>query len=161
MQNPGHYAGDCSAGWNWSAAAGADQPFARYHRSRRTGLRAADESALCRAHWHGAETSSIDASDIKTFERDGEKWVSFTIVNRETGEKHRFEKELARQTKITRINQHEKRLVVNLDVKLGNEIITAEFSLADRSKFEYQALIGRNILTGRAIVDTSLENTLH
>lgn len=40
----------------------------------------------------GAETSSIDASDIKTFERDGEKWVSFTIVNRETGEKHRFEK---------------------------------------------------------------------
>ena len=87
--------------------------------------------------------------------------TSFTIVNRETGEKHRFEKELARQTTITRINQHEKRLVVNLDVKLGNEIITAEFSLANRSKFEYQALIGRNILTGRAIVDTSLENTLH
>lgn len=109
----------------------------------------------------GAETSSIDASDIKTFERDGEKWVSFTIVNRETGEKHRFEKELARQTTITRINQHEKRLVINLDVKLGNEIITAEFSLANRSKLEYQALIGRNILTGRAIVDTSLENTLH
>lgn len=38
----------------------------------------------------GAETSSIDASDIKTFERDGEKWVSFTIVNRETvGKDHR------------------------------------------------------------------------
>lgn len=109
----------------------------------------------------GAETSSIDASDVKTFERDGEKWVSFTIVNRETGEKHRFEKELSRQTKITRINQHEKRLIVDMNIKLGNEVITAEFSLANRSKFEYQALIGRNILTGRAIVDTSLENTLH
>ena len=101
----------------------------------------------------GAETSSIDASDVKTFERDGEKWVSFTVTNRETGEKHHFEKELARQTTITRINQHEK--------KLGNEIISAEFSLANRSKFEYQALIGRNVLTGRAIVDTALENTLH
>lgn len=109
----------------------------------------------------GAETSSIDVFNSKTFERDGEKWVSFTIINRETGEQHRFEKELVRQTKITRINQHEKRRVVNLDIKLGNEIITAEFSLANRSKFEYQALIGRNILTGRAIVDTSLENTLH
>ena len=109
----------------------------------------------------GAETSSIDATNIKTFERDGEKWVSFAITNRETGEKHRFEKELVRQSKIRRIDQHEKRLIVNLDVKFGNEIITAEFSLADRSKFEYQALIGRNILTGRAIVDTSLENTLH
>ena len=109
----------------------------------------------------GAETSSIDASDVKTFERDGEKWVSFTVTNRETGEKHHFEKELARQTTITRINQHEKRLVVILDIKLGNEIISAEFSLANRSKFEYQALIGRNVLTGRAIVDTALENTLH
>ena len=109
----------------------------------------------------GAETSSLDANNIRPFERDGEKWVSFTVTNRETGEKHHFEKELARQTTITRINQHEKRLVVILDIKLGNEIISAEFSLADRSKCEYQALIGRNILTGRAIVDTSVSHTLN
>ncbi len=109
----------------------------------------------------GAETSSIDVSNLKSFERDGDKWVSFTIVNRDTGETHRFEKEVVRQTTITRINVHEKRLVVMLDVKLGNEIVSAEFSLANREKFEYQALIGRNILTGRAIVDTALENTLH
>ena len=109
----------------------------------------------------GAETSSIDVSNLKTFERDGEKWVSFTIVNKDTGETHHFEKELVRQTSIVRINKHEKRFVVMLDVKLGNEIISAEFSLANREKFEYQVLIGRNILTGRAIVDTALENTLH
>ena len=48
-----------------------------------------------------------------------------------------------------------------MDVKFGNEIITAVFSLADREKFEYQALIGRNILTGRAIVDTSVSHTLN
>ena len=48
-----------------------------------------------------------------------------------------------------------------MDVKFGDETFTANFSLAKRDKFEYQALIGRNILTGRAIVDTSIANTLH
>ena len=71
------------------------------------------------------------------------------------------EKEIVRQTVIKRKHKDEKRLVVNMDVKFGNEIITAVFSLADREKFEYQALIGRNILTGRAIVDTSVSHTLN
>lgn len=109
----------------------------------------------------GAETSSLDVKDKKVFERDGESWVSFVLENRETGEKHRFEKQVDRQISIKRIHKDEKRVIVNMDVKFGNEIINATFSLADRSKFEYQALVGRNILTGRAIVDTSLESTLH
>ncbi len=43
---------------------------------------------------------------------------------------------------------------------MGDEIIKEQFSLAERDRFNYQGLIGRNILTGRAIVDTSLANTL-
>lgn len=109
----------------------------------------------------GAETSSLDVTDKKVFERDGESWVSFVLENRETGEKHRFEKQVERQISIKRIQKDEKRVIVNMDVKFGNEIINATFSLADRSKFDYQALVGRNILSGRAIVDTSLESTLH
>ena len=70
-------------------------------------------------------------------------------------------KKIERKTTIKRINEHEKRIVVMMDVKFGNEIINAEFSLADREKFEYQALIGRNIISGRAIVDPSISNTLH
>lgn len=35
----------------------------------------------------GAENSAIDVTSLKTFERDGEKWVSFVLVNDETGEK--------------------------------------------------------------------------
>ena len=42
----------------------------------------------------------------------------------------------------------------------GGEEFTSEFTLAKRDYFEYQALIGRNILSGRAIVDTSLSHTL-
>lgn len=109
----------------------------------------------------GAENSSLDVSDKKIFERDGEKWVSFVLRNRESGETHRFEKEVDSQVSIKRINEHEKRVTINLDIRFGNEIISAKFSLADRQKFKYQVLVGRNILSGRAIVDTSLENTLH
>ncbi len=109
----------------------------------------------------GAQTSSIDASNIKYFERDGEKWVAFTVTNRQSGEKHRFEKEIHNQISIKRINKNEKRTLVEMEVKFGNETFTELFSLANRDKFEFQALIGRNILSGRAIVDTSVANTLH
>ena len=40
----------------------------------------------------GATTSSLDAKDIVYFERDGERWVSFKLVNRKTKEEHAFEK---------------------------------------------------------------------
>lgn len=110
----------------------------------------------------GAEMSSIDAKNIKKFERDGEKWVSFDLVNRKNGERHHFEKKIKKIVDIKRINEHEKRYAVEMDVKFGKEVITGvRFTLADREKFEYQALIGRNILTGRAIVDTALSNTLN
>ena len=35
----------------------------------------------------GAATSSIDAQNITPFERDGEKWISFDIVNKKTSQK--------------------------------------------------------------------------
>lgn len=108
----------------------------------------------------GATTSSLDADDIKEFERDGEKWVSFTITNRQSGEKYEFEKPILKSVKIKRIEDREHRVKVNMAVSFGGEQFTAEFTLADRDKFEYQALVGRNILSGRAIVDTTLSHTL-
>ena len=109
----------------------------------------------------GAETSSIDVSKMRFFERDGEKWVAFELNHDENGERHRFEKPIVRKASIRRSGADEQRVVVNMDIKIGNEIINAEFSLANRTKFVYQALIGRNIIKGRFIVDPSVENTLH
>lgn len=109
----------------------------------------------------GAETSSIDVYEFHYFERDGVKWVAFTVINENSGEKHTFEKRLIKNVSIRRIDKNEKRPIVELDVKIGKQIIKAKFSLAKREKFDYQLLIGRNILTGRAIVDTALENTLY
>lgn len=109
----------------------------------------------------GAQGSSIDVSELQEFEREGKKWVSFDLVNRQTGEKHHFEKRIYRQATIKRQGDSEDRIVVLMTVRMGKEKLTVPFSLADRSKFDYQALIGRNILKGRAIVDTALSKTLY
>ena len=108
----------------------------------------------------GAETSSVDADNIRAFERDGEKWVTFRLLNSQNGEAYNFEKRIIRKTSIRRAEGNETRYVVNMDIKIDGEIISAEFTLAKRDKFNYQGLIGRNIISGRFIVDPSVENTI-
>ena len=108
----------------------------------------------------GATTSSIDVENLKHFERDGVAWVSFDVVNTRSKETHHFEKEVIKRVKIKRIEQEEHRVKVMMEVKFGGKKLKTEFTLAERSGFEYQGLIGRNILTGRYIVDTSLSYTL-
>lgn len=109
----------------------------------------------------GAETSSVGVRNQKLFERDGEKWVSFDVKNNQTAEVHHFEKKIKRQSTIRRIHANEERVVVMMDIRFGKEVISAEFTLADRSKFDYPVLIGRNVLNGRFIVDVSMSDTLY
>lgn len=47
-----------------------------------------------------------------------------------------------------------------LKMRMGHITLDREFTLADRSEFEYPVLIGRNVLSGLAAVDTSRKNTL-
>lgn len=108
----------------------------------------------------GATTSSLDVDEMNEFERDGEKWVSFTVTNRRSGEIYTFEKPILKNVRIKRIDDKEHRIKVLMPVSFGGEKFVSEFTLAKRERFEYQVLIGRNILSGRAIVDTSLSHTL-
>lgn len=109
----------------------------------------------------GATTSSLDCQDVEYFERDGEKWVAFKLKNRKTGEEHVFEKNVERSFKVKRAGKDESRKAIKMDVKMGGEVFSAVFSIADRSNFDYQGLVGRNILTGRFLVDTSTSYTLN
>ncbi len=108
----------------------------------------------------GAAISSIDAKNIQVFERDGKKWVSFDIKQRNTDIAHHFETPLVRKSSVKRIKEDEDRYIINLPIKMGELNIDAQFSLADREKFDYQVLIGRNILIGNAIINPALSNTL-
>ena len=109
----------------------------------------------------GATTSSLDCQDVEYFERDGEKWVAFKLKNRKTGEEHVFEKKVERSFKVKRAGKDESRKAIKMDVKMGGVVFSAVFSIADRSNFDYQGLVGRNILTGRFLVDTSTSYTLN
>ena len=108
----------------------------------------------------GATSSSLDAESIKIFERDGKSWVAFTVINRQTKETYTFEKPRVKRIKVKRIIENEHRPMVEMDVKMGGESFKANFTIAERENFEYQTLIGRNVLSGRFVVDVSISNTL-
>jgi hypothetical protein len=104
----------------------------------------------------GAKTSSIHAVDIREFERDGEKWVKFKLLD---NNKSLTQKALPIH-RIVRIKQEsdtksDRRYVVNMKLKLGDLEQLVEVSLNDRSHLNYPVLIGRNFLRGLFIVDVS------
>lgn len=110
----------------------------------------------------GAQTSSISAQKIEHYERDGKKWVRFQIQDVAAKKAVVFERPL---TRIVEIKRHgaapSKRPVVKLTVAIGTIKCHCEFSLTDRSKYEFPVLIGRNFLSGRALVDVRLKNAMH
>ena len=107
----------------------------------------------------GARTSSINASDVTLFERDGKKWVRFKIPN---DEKNRtFERPLARYSKILQASEEtrEKRYVVKLKIALGEHVQETEVTLADRDKMLFPVLLGRRYINDLFLVDPSLKST--
>ena len=104
----------------------------------------------------GAETSSIDATDIVEFERDGEKWVQFQVTDRSTDDVFEVKAPVVRSVLIKQHGvDNVRRQVVELDLRMGAIRETVEVTLADREKFDFPLLIGRNFLQGRAVVDVS------
>ena len=102
----------------------------------------------------GADTSSLDAIDIRRFRRKGVSYVRFTVVDQSEGEEVRLERPLLRRVLIKRHDgDSQRRSVVSLTVCLGEHRRKVEFSLIDRSRFDYPVLLGRSALAGIAIVD--------
>lgn len=103
----------------------------------------------------GATTSSIDARDLEPFKRNGEDWIRFTLPARGTPNKPvTLERKVVR---IVRIKQHGRtaveRPVVEMTFCFGHQKVTAQVSLADRTKYRYPLLLGRNHMRGHIAVD--------
>ena len=108
----------------------------------------------------GATTCSIHATDIVEFVRDGKNWARFSLLDFKTGEKVTIEKPISRIASIKRHGaKDQRRVAVKMPIWLGPISDVVEFTLTDRSKFEYPALIGRNFLSGNVLVDTNLSYT--
>jgi hypothetical protein len=105
----------------------------------------------------GATTSSLDARNIEHFERNGERWVRFAMINPDDDSKITLECKVVRNVRIIQavVEEAERRPVVELGVTVGKTTQTAQFTLSDRRHLEYPVLIGRNILMDVMVVDVS------
>lgn len=104
----------------------------------------------------GATTSSIHADDKQEFERDGRRWVRFSLNDISDEALRHIELPVERTVLIKRHNAESvRRHVVRMWVTLGDIRERIEITLADRGDFEYPLLIGRNFLTDTALVDVS------
>jgi len=109
----------------------------------------------------GAQTSSLNALNMVEFERDGQPYVRFNMLNPQTNENIELTRRIRGFVRIKEVNKREsqRRPVVRMRVKLANLDERISFTLVDRSKFKQQILIGRNLLRDLAIVDVSKEYT--
>ena len=108
----------------------------------------------------GARTSSMQATNIEHFTRDGAPWVRFDFTDEDmvTGKEQTLHLQgpLVREVQIKRHGApNVTRPVVAQEICLYHQIYRAEFSLTDRDKFNYAILLGRVFLEDVALVDSS------
>lgn len=108
----------------------------------------------------GAGLSSLNAQELTNFERDGKAWVRFGLLDPKTKQLVYFERAIKRHVNIKQIGTEPmRRPVILMNVVLGTIDEQLEMTLADRSGYVYQVLIGRNFLRDQAVVDVSKKFT--
>lgn len=105
----------------------------------------------------GAGLSSIDATEMEEFERDGKKWVRFKMTFTDDKEALELEQRLLRHVRVRQsiTDDYERRPVIELQTVIGTVSQKTEFTLTDRSHLDYSVLIGRNGLRDVMVVDVS------
>lgn len=112
----------------------------------------------------GANTSSLSAREITSFERDGENWVRFKLGLNDTDavvdvvSDDWIEAPIIRRVKIIQATGEASRPVIQLLMTLGNIRQHVEFTLTDRTHLEFPVLLGRRFLLDIAIVDVARQH---
>ena len=104
----------------------------------------------------GADTSSLHATGIRAFARDGADWVAFEVVG-QNGVKVGFERQVVRVARVRRASGGvQKRPTILMGVCLGKVYRVTEVNLTDRTGFNYEMLLGRSFLADHFAVDSAL-----
>ncbi|WBU90501.1 30S ribosomal protein S6--L-glutamate ligase [Cellulophaga omnivescoria] len=104
----------------------------------------------------GAKTSSIQANNVKVYNKGLEEWVKFEVnpIQENRSVTITCEAPLVdRRTVKSSVGISEERLVVKTTIKLGNNIHSVELTLANRDTMEYRMLLGREAINQRYIVN--------
>jgi len=108
----------------------------------------------------GAETTAVHAENIQLLEKEGKRYVRFTLQDGSTESQVAMEEPLRRTVLVKQAaGEPDKRYVVRMWLKLGEMRSRVEVTLSDREDFEYPLLLGRNFLVDLAIVDVSRKHT--
>lgn len=103
----------------------------------------------------GARTSSLHATVIDEYERDGEQYVRFAVDFSDQKVRQVCEAVHVDWRGITSSNgKTQRRRIVKTPLKIGSVEFRAEISLADRSDMKFPMLIGRSSLRRRFVVDS-------
>ncbi|SMO37005.1 Uncharacterized conserved protein [Gracilimonas mengyeensis] len=110
----------------------------------------------------GAYTSSLHCHHIEPFEKEGQKWVRFYLLDpdHEAYNDQMLEMPLSDQRKVKSSNGvSQLRYFVKTSIRMFERNYSIELSLADRSAMKYPLLLGRKFLTKRHfLVDVTQTN---
>lgn len=104
----------------------------------------------------GAKTSSIHASNIHAFTRNGQAWVSFEVLPIQNDRKTTVRCEspvVDRRFVKSSSGNREKRYVISAPMQLGGDIWEIELTLTNRDSMGYRMLLGREAMAQRMLVD--------
>ncbi|MGR5109862.1 ATP-dependent zinc protease family protein [Vibrio jasicida] len=104
----------------------------------------------------GATTSSISATEIVPFERDGKDWVKFKIdINGKASKEFKLPVERWAKVRQSSSEEVDKRAVVVAYIQVGDLKEKTEFTLAERGHMNFPILLGRSFFRDVAVVDVS------
>lgn len=107
----------------------------------------------------GALTSSIHVTSVERFDKDEEDWVRFTVKLQDSDSQQDvvrvLERPFHRKIKISGAGGVDNRLVVYLDICIGDRLLREQFSLSNRSDKKYGMLIGRRTIENIGVVDVN------
>jgi len=108
----------------------------------------------------GASTSSLHATDIQAFERDGQSWVRFTAhlgTQLKLRQCHCEAPLLTLKTIKSSNGQTQCRYVIRTTLSLGDRSWPVDFTLTCRKAMRYRLLIGaKALIDGQLLVNPAL-----
>jgi ribosomal protein S6--L-glutamate ligase len=104
----------------------------------------------------GAKTSSLHAVNLHYFKRLGTTWVSFEVHPIQQNRRVLMRCEamvIDKRTVRSSSGDSEKRPVIKVPLKLGDQTWEIEVTLSNRDSMGYRMLLGREAMVGRIMVD--------
>lgn len=106
----------------------------------------------------GAYTSSLHCHHIEPFDKDGQPYVRFNLLDpsHETYNEKLFKLPIYSTKKIKSSNgTSEERIIIKTIIRISERELEVELSLTNRSEMRYPVLIGRKLINGHFLVDVS------